>query len=102
MKDIKEYVLEGISKITTKQQEILAKFVIGIFKDTKFTNQQVISMLSGVDIEYISALSKWFISNDPKNATFYMMNDDAFLDSANHKKIIESMSEYIVKYVQHN
>ena len=39
-------------------------------------------MLSGVDIDYIAALSKWFINNDPKNATFYMMNDDAFLDEA--------------------
>ena len=102
MIEIKEYITEGLSKMTAKQQEILANFVVKLFKDTNFTNQQVISMLSGVDIDYIAALSKWFINNDPKNATFYMMNDDAFLDEANHKKIIESMSEYIVKYVQHN
>ena len=96
MKTIIKYIQESL---TSKQGELVDDMFMNMFKNTKISKDTIKILLSNLDKDIISFISKIYNKNDSSNYLAYEPNEDLFIKYDDNKdKIIDQISEYISKY----
>lgn len=92
---------EALLNESAKQDYFIIQWA-GSLVDTKLTKEQITKMLENVaDIKVLKMMSDYFYDTDGTHYLVYQPADDSFIKDSERTKIINSMSEYIYKYITH-
>ena len=70
-----------------------------MFRNTKITKDTIKILLSNLDKDIVSVISKTYNQNDASNYLAYEPNENLFIKYKDNKdKILDQISEYISKY----
>lgn len=102
MKNINYYLIEhneSYNKMSFKTKQTFWNSIIKMFKGTKLSKELLYDMLSTFDLKDIKDLSDILYDNDNSNFISYQPSNDEFINDSNKEKIINQISDYLIKYV---
>ena len=96
MKSLNVFINESLSN---KQKELIGQLFSSMFKGSKVTKDQLVSILSNLDKDIVLEISKYFSNNESQDYLSYDPGEDTFLKYEDNKnKIVDQISEYINKF----
>lgn len=96
MQSLITFINESLSN---KQKELIGQLFSSMFKGSKITKDQFITIFNNLDKDIISEISKYFSENESSDYLAYEPNEDLFLKYEDNKEqIISQIAEYINKF----
>lgn len=95
MKHLKEYIVES----DASKKEFFAETFLKSFENSSLLKEAIIRMFDNLDMDVIRSVSDYILKIDAKNYTDMMPSDDYFIGYSHRQEIIDTISEYILKFI---
>ena len=98
MKTLNELYVQRVNE-SAKDKAFVTNWAESL-KGTKLNKEQIVKMLENIDdIKRIKILSDHLYEIDSKHYIAYQPADDMFISASNKSKVIQTIADYLVKYV---